>query len=88
MNDAARLATLRRAAEAMDFTLVYAMIPTRSLQAVVEAQAEHVVDGLTRSVQHSMALEDQAAPVLNSQRRATVAELIDRRGLWSDDLRA
>jgi predicted DNA-binding mobile mystery protein A len=88
VNDTARLATLRRAAEAMDCTLVYAMIPTRSLQAAVEEQAEQVVDGLARSVQHSMALEGQAAPGLDSQRRAMIADLIDRRGLWSDDLRA
>jgi predicted DNA-binding mobile mystery protein A len=54
------LATLRRYANAMDCELVYALVPRRSLQETIEAQAERVAREEVSRVGQSMALEDQA----------------------------
>src|SRR5712691_1636902 len=56
----ARLDTLRRAAEALDCTLVYAFIPRQGLEATVRARAEELADEDLRHVEQSMSLEDQA----------------------------
>ena len=79
----AKLDTLRRAAEALDCTLVYAFLPKRGLDATVRARAEELVDLDLRGVQHTMALEDQAAPVAADTREELVQQLLDSRGLWS-----
>jgi predicted DNA-binding mobile mystery protein A len=55
-----RLDTLRKAADAMDCVLIYAVVPRTSLQEVVEAQAERVAHAQVRAAATSMALEDQA----------------------------
>ncbi len=83
VHDTARLDTLRRAAEAMDCTLVYALIPRTSLHDIVAAQATQVLDSVGDRVRHSMVLEGQAAPVIDDQRRALIDALIDRPGLWA-----
>ena len=54
------LNTLRRYAQAMDCEVVYALVPRRSLQELIEAQAERVAREEVRRVRESMALEDQA----------------------------
>ena len=53
------LATLRRAAEALDCTLVYALIPNRPLEATVRARARAFARRRRGPVEHSMLLEDQ-----------------------------
>lgn len=53
------LATLRRAAEALDCTLVYALIPNKPLEAIVRERARAFGRRRWRPVEHSMLLEDQ-----------------------------
>ena len=79
----ARLDTLRRAAGALDCTLVYALIPRRGLDSTVRVRAEELADVDLRGVQHTMALEDQAEPITPEMREDAIQRLIDSRGLWS-----
>jgi len=79
-----RLDTLRRAAEAMECTLVYAFIPHKGLEATVRTQAERLADEQLLHVQQSMALEDQATPVLAESREELVKRIADSRGLWTN----
>lgn len=82
-----QLDTLRRAADALDCELVYALIPRTALAEQVDEQAHRVARRTLAAVVHTMALEDQAAP-----EHATV-ELVeqhaeawrDRPGLWRAD---
>src|SRR5437016_1924785 len=53
------LATLRRVAEALDCTLVYALIPNRPLETMVRDRARAFTRKRRESVEHSMLLEDQ-----------------------------
>jgi predicted DNA-binding mobile mystery protein A len=54
-----QLSTLRRAAEAMDCILVYALVPKTSLTEMVDRRARELALRALRRVSHSMALEDQ-----------------------------
>jgi predicted DNA-binding mobile mystery protein A len=54
-----QLNTLRRAAEAMDCVLVYALVPNTSLTEMVERRARELALKALQRVSHSMALEDQ-----------------------------
>jgi len=80
---AARLDSLRKAAEALDCTLVYAFIPKHGLEATVRERAEDLVDKDLSHVLQSMALEDQAAPVTPESREELVREVLNTRGLWN-----
>jgi predicted DNA-binding mobile mystery protein A len=53
------LATLRRVAEALDCTLVYALVPNQPLEAIVRDRARTFVRRRREPVEHSMLLEDQ-----------------------------
>ena len=53
------LATLRRAAEALDCTVVYALIPKKPLEATVRERARAFARRRRKPVEHSMLLEDQ-----------------------------
>jgi predicted DNA-binding mobile mystery protein A len=53
------LATLRRAAEALDCTLIYALIPNKPLEATVRERARAFARRRRMPVEHSMLLEDQ-----------------------------
>ena len=53
-----QLNTLRRAAEAMDCVLVYALVPNTSLNEMVDRRARELALRALRRVSHSMALED------------------------------
>ena len=53
------LATLRRVAEALDCTLVYALVPNKPLEAVVRDGARAFVRRRRGPVEHSMLLENQ-----------------------------
>lgn len=82
----AQLATLRRAADAMDCDLVYAFVPRASLEDTVRRQALRVARRELARVDTTMRLEDQALP--NDEAEARVAEfaesLLDDRALWDD----
>jgi len=53
------LATLRRVAEALDCTLVYALVPNKPLKAIVRDRARAFMRRRREPVEHSMLLEDQ-----------------------------
>ena len=53
------LATLRRVAEALDCTLVYALVPKKPLESVVRGRARSLVRRRLEAVEHSMLLENQ-----------------------------
>ena len=53
------LATLRRVAEALDCTLVYALVPNKPLEAIVRNRARAFMRRRREPVEHSMLLEDQ-----------------------------
>jgi predicted DNA-binding mobile mystery protein A len=60
--DRITLATLRRVAKAMDCELVYAIVPkSGSLIELAEKQARDQATKRVLAVEHTMALEDQAA---------------------------
>lgn len=86
---ATTLKTLRAAAEAMDCTLVYAIVPTKSLDAIMRARAAEKADTELAHVHHTMALENQAMTKADLERER--ARLIDEllagstRRLWEDE---
>lgn len=55
----ASLNTLRAAAEALDCTLVYALVPNQSLEATVRSRARQVAEARLRRIHHTMSLEAQ-----------------------------
>src|SRR5271155_4993779 len=57
-NGTIELATLRRVAGALDCTLVYALIPNKSLEAAVRDRARAFERRRRGPVEHSMLLED------------------------------
>lgn len=89
--DAITLSTLRKAAEALDCTLVYALVPNRSLDETVRERAGKLADARLGRVHHTMRLEDQALGPddLASERERLVEDLLrgDPRRLW-DEARA
>lgn len=80
-----KLETLRRAAEALDCDLVYALVPRTTLSESVHRQARRKAEAHLRTVQHHMRLEGQAVTGdVEDELEDVVSALIDRRGLWSD----
>jgi predicted DNA-binding mobile mystery protein A len=63
------LATLRRVAEALDCTLVYALVPKRPLEDSVRDRARAYLLARRGPVEHSMLLEDQKVPRRYSKAR-------------------
>ena len=53
------LATLRRVADALDCTLIYAFVPKKPLEETVRARARNFIRRRRAPVEHSMLLEDQ-----------------------------
>jgi predicted DNA-binding mobile mystery protein A len=63
------LATLRRVAEALDCTLVYALVPNQPLETIVRDRARILLRRRRAPVEHSMLLEDQAVSAKDSEAR-------------------
>src|ERR1022692_4643832 len=61
------LATLRRVAEALDCTLVYALVPNKPLEAAVRDRARAFASRRRGPVEHSMLLEDQKVKARNAE---------------------
>jgi predicted DNA-binding mobile mystery protein A len=61
------LATLRRAAAALDCTLVYALVPNKPLEKMVRDRARLFTRNRRRRVEHTMLLEDQAVKAKNTE---------------------
>jgi predicted DNA-binding mobile mystery protein A len=61
------LATLRRVAEALDCTLVYALVPNKPLETMVRDRARAFARRRRGPVEHSMLLEDQTVNVKSAE---------------------
>ena len=83
MTGGIRLSSLRRAAEAMDCTLVYAFIPNGSLEETVRRQARLVLDEQVGRVRQTMALEAQEEEMPASSLDEQLEGIIDSRRVWS-----
>jgi len=78
-----RLSTLRRAAEAMDCTLVYALVPKVSLDRTVSARAEQILNELQRHAEQTMRLEAQESEPSELSRQRQLDEILRSRNLWA-----
>ena len=63
------LATLRRVAQALDCTLVYALIPNKPLETIVGDRARAFARRRRDPIEHSMLLEDQRVEAKNAEAR-------------------
>jgi predicted DNA-binding mobile mystery protein A len=63
------LATLRRVAEALDCTLIYALVPNKPLESLVRDKARAFTRRRRDPVLHSMLLEDQKVNQRNAAAR-------------------
>jgi predicted DNA-binding mobile mystery protein A len=63
------LATLRRVAEALDCTLVYALVPNKPLETMVRDRARAFTRKRREQVEHSMLLEDQKVTSKDAEAR-------------------
>lgn len=79
-----QLKTLRRAAEALDCTLVYALVPNDSLEGVVQARARRIALRDLGRVAHTMKLEAQETPdgVTDERIDAYIRDNVKERDLW------
>lgn len=73
VDGATSLTTLRRAAAAMNCTLVYALVPNESLDAMVKRQADELARRHVGQADRTMRLEDQATSA--AAREAAAREL-------------
>ena len=82
------LSTLAKVAEALDCTLVYAIVPNTSLDAIVNERARNVAGEQLARIDHTMRLEDQGvdAEDLLLERNRLAAELVrgNLRRLWDN----
>ena len=82
------LTSLRRAAEALDCTLVYAFLPNKPLVATLQERAEIQADAQLKRVDHTMRLENQALTRsdLQRQRELLIDQLLrgPRKRLWDE----
>lgn len=86
VEDTITLATLRRAAEALDCTVVYALVPNSPLAETLRRQAGAKADARLSRVGHTMKLENQALSQaeLSRERQSLVEDYLrgDLRRLW------
>jgi predicted DNA-binding mobile mystery protein A len=88
-DDAIKLATLRRAADALECDLVYALVPRAPLDDMVLAQARRQARRRLAQVGHHSRLEDQVVSAADdaAQVEDLADDLVDRRGLWREPTR-
>ncbi|KRA84047.1 mobile mystery protein A [Altererythrobacter sp. Root672] len=88
--DSITLATLRHAAEALDCTLVYALVPNRPIDDMLRARAADIASQLLARASHTMALENQALDLaaLEAERERLIEEILRRptARLWDESL--
>lgn len=79
-----QIATLRRVAEAMDCTLVYAFVPTKPLEMIVQDRARDVASEHLKPIRHSMRLENQGLSPEEQERQLAeyIRDELDPRRLW------
>jgi len=82
------LVTLQQAAEALNCTLVYALVPNTSLEEMVRDRAQQVATDQLARIPHTIRLEDQglAPSELAAQHERLVQELLKGapRRLWDE----
>ncbi|UXT00470.1 mobile mystery protein A [Agrobacterium tumefaciens] len=81
-----QLSTLRRAAEALNCTLVYALVPNKSLEAAVTERARKIAMRDLQRVAHTMRLEAQGTDDgdLEARVQAYIRDQLSERDLWSE----
>jgi predicted DNA-binding mobile mystery protein A len=81
-----QLSTLKRAAEALNCDLVYALVPRESLAKSVRVQAEKRAAKMMAPIEHTMKLEDQSVPkyLTEESREELIAAWQRKIGLWSE----
>jgi len=79
-----QLGTLQRAADALECDMVYALVPRRPLEQMVDDQAKRLAIHLLDQVSHSMLLEDQQVTdaATRDQLDDSARELREQPGLW------
>jgi predicted DNA-binding mobile mystery protein A len=79
-----QLKTLRRAAEGLDCTLVYALVPNDSLEDAVHARARKIALRDLGRVAHTMKLEAQETPdgATDERIEAYIRDNVKERDLW------
>lgn len=82
------LDSLARAARALDCRLVYALVPRRPLDTLVEERATRLADRQLGHTRHTMALEAQTMDARdeNEQRKRLIRKLVEQTSskLWDD----
>lgn len=84
------LAALRKAAEAMECDLLYAVVPRQPVREMIRARARALATERLKRVAHSMHLEDQSVPQAEFDRQ--VEDLADQiieefpRDLWTESV--
>jgi predicted DNA-binding mobile mystery protein A len=83
---AIQLNTLKRAAEALDCTLVYALVPNSSFETAVDLRARKIALRDIRRVAHTMELEAQGTGELDHEERITayIRNHLKERDLWGE----
>ena len=81
-----KIETLRRAAEALDCTLVYALVPKTSLEEAVRGRARKLALRDLGRVAHTMKLEGQGTDDADLEARidAYIRDVLRERDLWEE----
>ena len=81
-----QLKTLRRAAGALDCTLVYALVPNTSLAGIIDARARKIAMRDLGRVAHTMKLEAQGTGDADLEARinAYISDVLTERDLWQE----
>ena len=82
------LSSLRRAANALDCELVYALVPRQPLETVIEQRARLEANKHMRAAAHSMSLEDQSVHEASQLKQIeALAKELEHAGsaLWNDE---
>jgi predicted DNA-binding mobile mystery protein A len=85
-NDSIQLKTLRRAAEAMDCILIYALVPKTSLEDAVRSRARKIAMRDLGRVAHTMKLEDQGTDGTDSETQIDeyIRDNLKDRDIWNE----
>lgn len=86
INDSIQLKTLRRAAEAMDCILIYALVPKTSLEDAVRSRARKIAMRDLGRVAHTMRLEDQGTGDSDSEAQIDeyIRDNLKDRDIWNE----
>ena len=78
--------SLRRAAEALECTLVYVLVPKRSLEEIVNERARKIAMRDIERVAHTMKLEAQETGDASTEKRieAYIRSILEGRVLWDE----